>query len=336
MNRRGAIALTLALGCEAREIEPQPAVVTVAAAELSDADCQACHSMAAEQWARSRHHAAFTNADFQRSYGREPLPFCRECHAPGLVRAEPLPGTEAEALGIGCMDCHGGEATIVTGPGGAEVQAPHPLTRIADFGTRSCARCHEFEFPRGSQRPAGTMMQTTMREHRASAFADRRCSDCHMPPAADGGHDHALASTRDPAALRRALTVRATREGNALIVVIETREVGHAFPTGDLFRRLALHAELHAGGARVATATRHLARHFAPRRREDGTLDPAFKWPVRDDRPREARTIRLELDPAAAGELRWWLDLERVDARDDMHPERSTIASQVRLAEGTL
>jgi hypothetical protein len=329
--RPGLAALALALGCEAPGIERQEADSVIATADLSDADCQACHPQAARQWAQSRHHASFTNIDFQRSYGREPLPFCRDCHAPALTRTKALPEAEAEALGVGCMDCHGEGATIVTGPGDADVRAPHPLRRSADFGARSCARCHEFEFPASSRRPPGTMMQTTMREHRASTFADRNCSDCHMRPGDDGARDHSLASTRDPAALRRALAVTARREGNALIVAIEPHEVGHAFPTGDLYRRLAVHAELH-GDSEV----RYLARHFAPWRREDGGRDPAFEWPVPDDRVRGPTTIRLDLDPAASGELRWWIDLERVDARDDVHPERSTIASRVRLAEGRL
>jgi hypothetical protein len=57
---------------------------------------------------------------------------------------------------------------------------------------------------------------------------------------------------------------------------------------------------------------------------------------VLDDRVHEATTIRLALDPLARGSLHWWIDLERVDYRDDLRPERSTIASWVRLAEGRL
>lgn len=336
MIRRWALALALLPGCERAASEPNPVAVAEPLVGLDDADCQACHPEVADQWAHSRHHEAFTNADFQRSYQREPLPFCRDCHAPGRVRAQPLPGAEAEALGVGCIDCHGEGPTISTGPGATPVQAPHPLQRSADFGTRSCARCHEFEFPPETLRPRGTMMQTTMREHRASAHADRGCDECHLPRRDRGGRDHGLASTRDPGALRRALVVTARREGNDLIVGIEPRGVGHAFPTGDLFRRLALHAELGGEGEPIVATTRYLARHFAPRRREDGTRDPSFEWPVIDDRPRGPTTIRLTLDPAAHGELRWWLDLERVDARDEHHPERSTIASTVRIAGGSL
>lgn len=336
MIRREVHALALLLGCEGAPLEPTPArAIDAPLVGLGDADCQACHPEVATEWARSRHHVAFTNADFQRSFAREPLAFCRDCHAPARLRARPLPGDEAEALGVGCIDCHGEGPTIRTGPGVAPVQAPHLLERSADFGTRSCARCHEFGFPAASRRPAGSMMQTTMREHLASAHADRGCDACHLPRRGEG-RDHSLAGTRDPDALRRALAVTATREGNDLLISIAPRDIGHAFPTGDLFRRLALHAELHAGGERVAATTRYLARHFVARRREDGTLDPAFAWPEPDDRLRGPTTIRLTLDPGARGELRWWIDLERVDARDEHHPERSTIASTVRIADGRL
>lgn len=333
-------ALALLLACEAAPLDTAAVrVVDAPLVGLGDADCQACHPEVASEWARSRHHLAFTNADFQRSYAREPLTFCRDCHAPARVRARPLAGDEAEALGVGCIDCHGEGPAIHTGPGPASVQAPHLLARSADFGTRSCARCHEFAFPAASRRPPGSMMQTTMREHLASAHADRGCDACHLPSRTSDGagrRDHSLAATRDPDALRRALAVTATREGNDLLVSIEPRDIGHAFPTGDLFRRLAVHAELHVGGERVAATTRHLARHFVARRREDGTLDPAFLWPELDDRLRGPTTIRLTLGPAARGELRWSIDLERVDARDEHHPERSTVASTVRIADGRL
>lgn len=336
MIRREHLALALLLGCERAPSEPTAALaVDAPLVGLVDADCQACHPEVATQWAHSRHHTAFTNPDFQRSFARERLAFCRDCHAPGLVRAQPLAGEAAEALGVGCIDCHGEGPAVRTGPGSAAVQAPHLLARDDAFGTASCARCHEFAFPPNSHLPAGSMMQTTMREHRASAHTDRGCDACHLPRAG-AGVDHSLASTRDPEALRRALAVTATREGNDLLVTLEPRDVGHAFPTGDLFRRLALHAELHADGERVAATTRYLARHFVARRREDGTLDPAFAWPEPDDRLRGPTQIRLPLDPTARGQLRWWIDLERVDDRDEHHPERSTIASTVRIAEGLL
>jgi len=297
-----------------------------------DHACIACHRDTAAQWTGSRHHASFSNADFQRAYEGEPKAFCRECHAPALRRSEPLEGAEAEALGVGCLECHGTgrDEVVVTGMG-REGVAPHEVLREPDFGTATCARCHEFSFPEGSRRPAGTMMQRTVSEHLTSQHADRSCADCHFPAA-----DHGLTSTRDPVALRAALAVTAEREGNDVLLTLEPNEVGHAFPTGDLYRRLELHAELRVDGQLVDAYTRYLARHFAPRRREDGTLDPAHEWPVRDDRVTERTTIRLPLEGSGPGLVHWWVDYERVDERDHEHPQRSTLADEVRLAEGTL
>jgi nitrate/TMAO reductase-like tetraheme cytochrome c subunit len=316
-------------GCEA---EPEQAATAEPEPLPSESECRECHAAVAEQWARSRHHLSFRNADFQRSYARETTDFCRNCHAPALVRNDPLPTAEAEALGVGCLDCHLGEGTVLAGPNAELAAAPHPLAAVQDFATQSCARCHEFDFPASSRRPPGTMMQLTMREHRASVHADRSCADCHLPAG-----DHSLASTRDPEAMRRALAVVARRDGDDLILELEPRGVGHAFPTGDLYRRLELHAERRIGDRAIATATRYLDRELSPWRFPDGRLNPTFHEPIIDDRLRETTQIRLELGAEpSGGELLWWVDYERVDARDDFAPQQSTIASEVRLAEGIL
>lgn len=328
-----ALALGL-LGCPApndETREPLSARTSVATWIPSEAECVECHADVAAQWASSRHHSSFTNTDFQRSFAREPTPFCRDCHAPALAR---LPDAEAKALGVGCLECHvEGDQLLARGGPEQTSAAPHALTRSPEFATRTCARCHEFAFPAGSWRPPGTMMQTTMSEHASSNFADRSCADCHMP-----AHDHGFGSTRADAAMRAALSVEARREGDVLVLELRPNEVGHAFPTGDLFRRLELHAELVADeGQTIASTTRYLGRHFAPRRHLDGRLDPAGNLPVPDDRIREPTTIRLELDgQGRAATMVWWVDYQRVDHRDNHFPERSTLAGAIRLARGRL
>lgn len=325
----------MVLACEGNErVEPSATPArTVVKAKVEtwvpdEGECEQCHDVAAEQWARSRHHSSFTNFDFARSYAREPLDFCRNCHAPALAR---LPAEEAEQLGVGCYDCHlDGDTLLASGTPSQPSTAPHALTRSPELATRRCGRCHEFDFPEKSWRH-GSMMQTTMREHAASDHADRSCADCHMQ-----SHDHSFASTRDPAAMRRAVSIAAARDGDALVLTLRPNEIGHAFPTGDLFRRLELHAELVSSeGEILASRTRYLARHFEPRRLRDGRLNDAAKLPVRDDRLTGSTTIRLELESQAPRAwLRWWVDYERVDNRDSQAPERSTLASEVRIAEG--
>lgn len=299
--------------------------------------CASCHAEAAASWARSRHHGAYTNAAFQRAWHAEPEPFCRDCHAPNTAgldeRIAGLDAPWAAALerGVGCLDCHGEQGTIVTGPGDSRRAAPHGLVRVDDFGTRSCAGCHEFDFPAYSRRPAGTMMQTTVAEHRRSPHADRSCASCHLPAG-----DHALTSSRDPAALRDALQVTATRDFDGLVISIEPRGIGHAFPTGDLFRRLAVHVTTEDDAGVVAEDTRYLARHFAPYRRADGTRNPAHAWPVPDDRVEGPTELRIALPGAEQLAWRWWLDYERVASRDELDPSQSTVESTERIAGGVL
>lgn len=306
-----------------------------AAPKASAVRCEGCHVREAAQWGGSRHHASFTNADFQRSFAREPEEFCRGCHAPATRDTEADPA-EAEERGVSCVDCHGDVSSVRTGPG-PEVKAPHALARVDDFGTRACASCHEFAFPEGTRQPSGAMMQTTMREHQASEHAGTDCAGCHLPRTTNGV-DHSLASTRSDAAWRAALSVVAASTSDGVSFELTPHDVGHALPTGDLFRRLRLRAELRDGVDTVASAQRYLGRHFEPMRRPDGTYNRAHDWPTPDDRLRGPATVVLELNEGAASgtEIVWWVDYERVDNRDPVHPERSAIASTVSIANGRL
>jgi nitrate/TMAO reductase-like tetraheme cytochrome c subunit len=351
------LGLALAGGCEGTPAnehgDPPPDLAAVSeparpepAPLPGEAECRECHAEVAEQWARSRHHLSFTNADFARSHAREPRPFCRDCHAPARARPASLPRLDdagAEQLGVGCIDCHvdpDRPHAVLTGPD-PDTTAPHELLPAADFGTRSCARCHEFDFSPTSRRPRGTMMQTTMREHASSAHAEQSCADCHLPTRSSdtlGGRDHSLASTRDPAAWRAALEVEARRERDTLILALRPVGVGHALPTGDLFRRLEVHAQLRRGEQILAERTRYLDREFEAWRKLDGRRNPAYERPVVDDRLTGPTTIELALehDGSEGAVLEWWVDYERVDARSHLQPARSTLASEIRLAQGVL
>ncbi len=336
MHLRRVLLLLVLAGCSESEAghaseHVEPSIESWIPAEH---ECEGCHDDVAASWASSRHHLAFTNADFARAYAREPKPFCRDCHAPGFVQA--LAPELAQARGVGCVDCHvEGDRLLTSGDPSQPSEAPHALAREPEFGTRACARCHEFDFPRDSPRH-GTMMQTTMREHRASRSAARSCSSCHMPTG-----EHSFGSSRDDAALRRALRVEAWREGDELVVSLTPHEVGHALPTGDLFRRLALRATwTNAEGERRASTTRYLDRGFAPLRHADGRPNLAVRLEPNDDRVQGPTTVRLappvDLDEFGELELDWELDYQRVDDRNHRAPERSTIASEVRLAQGRL
>lgn len=313
-------------------------VLPTALADFDPQDNQACvdcHPAAAETWQGSLHQRAWVEPAFQTSYSREPLEFCRTCHAP---RANPElePPPHLAKLGVDCVSCHVRDELVHTGPASASSgPAPHALARSEDFGEASCASCHQFEFPRKAHRAPGTLMQKTMREHERSEWSELTCSDCHFPARDDGlGRDHGMAVSRDPDLLRRSLSAAVTRvDADTLRFELSPIGVGHRFPTGDLFRRLELRVEARdASGAVVEIERRYLARHFAQEVDGHGYIGEA-----RDDRLAGPTRIELGLERGSeASELYWRVSYQRVDSRDHAHPERSKLAGEVVLAQGVL
>jgi len=345
------MALVLVLvACAAEPAAPRVVAVTPAVmpgpaplhrvedAAARNGECVACHDDIAAEWRASLHRAAYTSRDFQSALRSEPLPFCRGCHAPEADPRRPEP--ELAALGVGCVSCHlpAGDAVLSARAVDAADEAAHPVLRAAAFATAdACANCHQFTFP--DRRPVPEYMQTTVHEHRASTQRDRSCADCHMPrvTGADGRvhRSHAFTGSRDPDGMRAAFTVRASRPAaDRVRLTLDLREesIGHAFPTGDLFRRLVVVAEVPGDDGRpITTATRYLTRHFTLSRRE-----------VADDRvgaPDLAggdQLIPFDLGPPAIGrEIRWRVAYERVAfpraSNDDAEVEASII-----VATGTL
>ncbi len=299
-----------------------------------NAECEACHQEIAAEWRSSRHQAAFSNAEFQLAFSAEPTAFCRDCHAP---ESATFASAQADELGVGCITCHlRGDAVLAAPSDRSFLHAPHRLERSAAFaGSGGCAGCHEFSFGDDHRRSAPQMMQRTVSEHRASGVAER-CADCHMPRGS-----HSFASTRDPEAHRRALSIRAERTSpTALALSITPQGVGHAYPTGDLFRRVVVHAEARGDDYQL----RAEKRAFLARRFQD--LPDAQGEPVRtevEDTRIEAKPdgsatrVELDLGPAAkAARIVWRVSLERVQAQHDHREEHALVADRVELATGEL
>ncbi len=294
---------------------PHPAP-QVRAHPVDNAACVGCHAEIASEWRASLHRRSHDVPEFQRAYAREPQAFCRRCHAP-----EADAERDGAALGVACVTCHVTESDVLAAPahGGS---APHALRRDARFATdAACASCHEFAFPRN----AATPMQATVTEHAASAFADVTCAACHMPTVATsrGSHrSHAFAASRDPSSLREAVRASARRVSDSAIeIVVAPGRVGHAVPTGDLFRRLLVSAQaVDAEYVVVADASTPLGRKFAPQATTQvASVEIGDARVGRPARPREPVRVRLELGARAAG-MRWvWsLRYQRVAfPRDD-------------------
>jgi hypothetical protein len=113
--------------------------------------------------------------------------------------------------------------------------------------------------------------------------------------------------------------------------------VGHAFPTGDLFRRLAIHAE--AVGAEqnvLAEDVRYLSRRFGRGKGRDGR---SIKILTGDDRvlPGAPSVVTLSLGEKAKGApIRWIVAYERVEHPIEESSDHAVVEGEVVLAEGTL
>jgi hypothetical protein len=286
----------------------------------------------------------------QHQFEKEPFPFCTGCHAPESDGIAPVPSGLSH-LGVGCVTCHvvGDKILAAAVPHANAARAssapsPHAITRTVGFdGAVGCGACHEFAFPEAAHGPRPLMMQSTMTEHAQSAFAGRSCASCHMPivagPRAGAHKSHRFAASRDEAVVRSAIRVEAGPfvEGT-LVLTLHAGEVGHAFPTGDMLRRLALRIDvLDATGRPVEHAEHHFKRHF-------GFAREPFKAPrkviVKDDRVGASRSPVVFRYAArarpAGGHLRYTLRYERVSEPSGGAEGEAVVEGSILLAEGTL
>lgn len=316
---------------------PGPTTSTRAEATLRNADCERCHVDVAAEWRTSQHRTAFTSPMFQRAFAHEPLPMCQACHAPEAGPDFPA-GAAPASLGVSCLSCHQrpGEAGVLAGPerdpargdAGVRAPAPHAVVREPAFATaRACNGCHEFSFPDGHG-----LMQSTASEHAQSAYESVPCASCHMPRDAKGHRGHAFASSRSPGAIRAAVTVRAHRiDATRVQLQLSPNRVGHALPTGDMFRRIEVVADVVGPeNQALASAEAFLARQFE-------TGPDGVKREVADTRLSGPRTLVLELGPLAEGrEIAWRVAYQRLEAPDVAGRVDAEIESEIVMAQGAL
>lgn len=341
---RAAFAAALALWPGPAATEPSMPGPAVAArpsdAVARNAACESCHPIIAAEWRASMHRKAHTDAAYQRALAIEPLAFCRGCHAPEAdprVEAPPAIGE----LGVACVSCHvPSDKPPLAGLKTRLAEPPHPVERSARFSTGdACARCHEFTFP--GEPPDGLKMQTTMTEHRASDAASKPCAECHMPWVGEGPARHRSHRfpSREPTSLQASMAVRARRAGPTNIEIALTPiGVGHAFPTGDLFRRIAVEAEI-AGpdNQLLGAASMYLTRHFETVTRPGGHYQRRL---THDDRPAAAKgPSRVVLDLGPAGErlpISYRVTYERVAHPAGASEATAIVESSIVLAEGVV
>ena len=318
-------------------------------------ECVTCHADEAAEWARSLHADAFVDPMFQDAFEREgEMGFCQGCHAP---EADPrhTPDSRRAAIGVGCVSCHlePGDEAVSAGPraGGdtGPERAPHALRRTPEFSTdQACLGCHEFSAPdarRGSDR---LMMQRTGTEHRRSGSATQTCQSCHMPPTAGERvhRGHGFPASGEARMLRGAASIDARRvqergpEGELrelVVVTLVARGVGHAFPTGDLFRRLAVEVEVEGETGEVWAEVEYLSRHFGSVRLGSGAVAKIEGEDNRVGIGEGPREVRFEVPASVHGRaLRWRVIYQRAFGAPQGDEDRAPIWDQTPIESGRL
>ena len=182
-------------------------------------------------------------------------------------------------------------------------------------------------------------MQSTMSEHASSRRRDLSCSSCHMRWVGEGEarhRSHRFEASRDERSLRAAISVVAKRTGEtAATLTLTPGELGHAFPTGDLFRRLELVVEAVGVDWQVhARAVRYLTRHFGFKKQSGAQL----RRVERDDRPLSTPVlVEVDLGPEAKGrKLVWRLTYQRVEHPVSEDPGDAVVGGEIVVASGSL
>jgi hypothetical protein len=315
---------------------------------LDAADCGRCHAAIAAEWRASLHARAWRDPVFQSSYATEPEAFCRNCHAPLIADGAAEPDARAAAEAVSCAVCHVRDGHVL-GTGGGRGDAPpsadsHPLAVRPELAASGfCGGCHQFDFPARGRRgvSSGEPMQDTLGEWSRSAAAARgqSCQDCHMPWRADAAgrryRSHRFPGVDDAAMLRGAVRVTVTagrsRGATTLHATIAPGEIGHAFPTGDLFRQAELTAWIDGDETtqRVARLTRSYGATATHRRTQ--SADSRVPPPA----PGAAREVTLTLPPLPPGaRLRWTFDHLRMPTEHALRQSIAPSLNRARVAEG--
>lgn len=270
---------------------PRPYSAEFAAAAMRT--CARCHGAIYREWQSSRHAQAYTNRYFSRALPLEQVPFCRKCHAPD---ADPNREPDRASLqnGVSCLSCHAVRADFATVANLGSTSPPKAARPCIDSNPRlagvdACRNCHQFDFPAASGSRAPTAMQNTAAEHAASRYAAVPCQGCHMQRLHDGNGrphlDHRFVLGGHEGILKGAVTVRLVDwQPGRLKIALVPNMLGHAFPTGDLFRR----AELRVWPGQEAAPSSRPAAVYALERR------------YRNDREGETRRVLFDTRLAPA------------------------------------
>jgi hypothetical protein len=222
-------------------------IVPRQASELQSEGCRGCHREIYDDWSQSRHAVAWTNEIFREGFLVEPQTRCIYCHAPLETSPAALkrrPNARALAReGVNCATCHIREQTIYSAAGNVSTShtasSPHGVTADARLKSPEfCAGCHQFQASNqvnGREVLDSLVVQSTWDEWNAytASGGTQTCQQCHMPKGR-----HLFQGAHTLPVLQAAIHVDTTRLPDAVRVTLTATNVGHAVPTGDLFRHI--------------------------------------------------------------------------------------------------
>lgn len=195
--------------------------------------CGSCHKEQEHQWQQSRHAVSWTNAIFEVSYYESSYQsWCRDCHRPSIPISFDIRGHEN---GVGCVTCHMNEKGEILSSN-IDIQdqeAPHSLVFSPKLGTSEfCAQCHQFTFQPDHPMFSEVAVQNTYEEW-VHSEEKKQCQGCHM-----GSVGHTFPGAHNEQMLKNSIDIDIIRKDGDVQITLLSKGVGHAFPTGDPFRRL--------------------------------------------------------------------------------------------------
>ena len=214
-------------------------------------NCENCHKEIYTEWKTTRHRLSFSNRLYQESHKKEPLTWCVNCHAP-LVKENGNPENTVDRIfteeGVSCVVCHKRGDKILTAHT-PNNPVEHEYIEVKEMKrSEFCENCHQFNFPVGTGnvphnkfKYSSQPMQNTFTEWQMSYFYGKEtCQDCHMQTNKEH-KTHSFPGGHNKDYLAKTFTVDFTKISNTDIkLTIIGKRLGHAFPTGDLFRTLTV------------------------------------------------------------------------------------------------
>jgi len=253
---------------------------------LSAETCAKCHQESYTSWKKSHHGQSWVDPLFKVALRKEPMQWCINCHSPlkeqqsgNKVTGQLNPGLMEE--GINCAVCHIRNGIIYASPlkkgnqsaiAKMDTRAKEcilPIKRSASLIDGSlCAGCHQFNFPDSlgslestkSLRLGDTPMQNTVAEYGNSEAHAKgiSCSECHFRAQNKPTHDTQTGTQNSFhisfTKVKNPETGRPYMEAN-----LQMKNIGHAWPTGDLFRSVTIES-LDSSGRRMDTVV--IARQY--------------------------------------------------------------------------